>query len=491
LVQFFNQKTILFFLTPIAFLLLIGLFIQSNGMIAGGQDSYNHFLISKYCFKYPYLLLDQWGKPIYTILAHPFCFLGLSFAVFFNIFCLLLSGIFVALSLNKLNLKYGWLAFWLVVFTPVCLENAIATLTEPLNMCLLSAAWYAWFCDKKWVSVLLFSLLPWIRTEGFVIIIPILVYLIFSRNYKYIIGLFLGTFIINLVGYIQSGAVFWFITENPYFKVEVDKSRFSPEGGDFLYYIKNNKGIFGNIGLILGTIGALWFFVENSVKKLFTKDNLFVLFCISGVFVAYFVAHSFIIWKGMLGTHGMTRVMMVIVPCLAFFIAYLFDKIHTLKSKMGFPTFLIAVFILIFVTINSYKVNGFSLKFYDRNQQSIKPIASLKNIDIAYSYIKKNNLLNNVIYHQIPFFDVRYDRNPFAKPFSKEWNTALIWSIDLNKNWAPKNSIVLWDSYHAQREGKMSFDKIKQNKDYVLLAYFVNDSFKMSDFDIYLFKKIN
>jgi len=487
-----NEKAALAISAMAAFLLLLCLYIQSNGMLEGGQDSYNHFLISKYAFKYPNLLLDQWGKPVYTILAHPFCAFGLQAAVLFNILCLTFAAFLVGLTVLKLELKYAWLACWICVFCPISLGNAIATLTEPLNMLMLSAAFYMWVTDKKITATLLFSFLPWIRTEGFVIIVPFLVYLIVSKQLKYIPWLIAGTLIFNILGWYQTGKPFWFITENPYFKVETEADRFAPEPGSFLFYIRDNKNIFGNLTLIFSALGAAYFTFKYFFKKLIIKQAAFIFWVIAGVFVAYYFAHSFIIWRGMLGTHGMTRVMMVIVPCIAFFAVYFFNVLFKmLGSKYNILKPVLLLLFAFITTYQSYRVKGYPTQFYNFNKTSVKQITHVKNLDLAYQYLEKNYLTGYVIYHQLPIFDVRYGRDPFAKPLSPDWKTAYIWSIDLDANWAPKNSIIIWDRFHAQREGNMPFEKISTAKDYKLLTLFTENDSAASDNDIYIFQKIN
>ena len=484
-----TEKARLLISLSLAFFLLLMLFLQSNGLVEGGQDSYNHFLISKFAFKYPHLLLDQWGKPIYTILAHPFNVISLSAGVWFNIGCVLLAGIFSALAAGKLGISNYWISFWLVIFTPISLGNTLSTLTEPLNMLFLSAGFYLWLSNKKVATVVLFSFLPWIRTEGFVMLVPFLVYLIWQKHYKLLPLLLSATLLFNLLGWWQTGEPFWFITNNPYFLVESEAERFSPGPGSFLYYIKANSTIFGNILGFIGCIGAVligyFYLLKNRTELRFS------FWVICGIFVAYYFAHSFIMWKGMMGTHGMTRVMMVIVPCIAicfnFLISEVFNKIGS-KSK---PIALAAVVILIMAnTFSSYKAVGYPTHFWNINKISVKQIDNFENLTRAHDLIEEKGWENRVIYHQIPIYNALYNKDPFAKPLSKEWKTENIWSIDHENNWAPKNSILLWDGYHAQREGNMLYSQIMEMNDYRLIQSFRLSDTAISDNDMLLFEKI-
>lgn len=441
-------------------------------MVEGGQDSYNHFLISKYAFQHPELLIDQWGKPVYTFIAHPFCKLGLSYAVLFNIFCTLFAAIFAALSSKALGFRLWLLAFWICIFAPIALGNTLSSLTEPLNMLALSGAFYLYLKNKKWGAVLVFSLMPWIRTEGFVILVPFITFLIIQKEYKLIPWIFTTTLLLNLVGWMMTGKPFWFITENPYVLVELEADRFAPEGGSFAYYLQNNKNVFGNVFLILGVIGALKIAIDFYRKK---KENIsFAFWVILGVFVAYFFAHSFIMWKGMMGTHGMLRVMMVIVPSLAIAASASLEwisKYHWSKYLQPFLWIAIAI-----GTFHSYKANGYPTKFWNLNSPSVKQLSIVPIIEEAHQYIVEQGLDTAVIYHQLPIYNVLYDKNPFPEPLKPAWETEDVWSIDLKNNWAPAGSILLWDDYHATREGGITEEQLSQLKNYQKLQTFGGDS---------------
>lgn len=480
--QYFGFKASLVISTGLAFLLYGGLYLQSNGLVEGGQDSYNHFLISKYAFKYPHLLLDQWGKPIYTLLAHPFCAFGLGAAVWFNILCTIFAAILCALTSKNLGAHLAVAAFWICAFSPIVLGKSISSLTEPLNMLALSAAFYSWTIDKKVIACILFSLMPWIRTEGFVIVFPFLVFLIIHKHFKLIPWLLSTTIIINFIGWWQTGEPLWFITNNPYFLVETEADRFAPEGGSLLYYLQNNKFLFGNIFFPIAVFGALWIcyrYWKGQIKLGFT------FWVILGVFVAYYFAHSFIMWKGMLGTHGMLRVMAVIVPSTAIAFALFWNIFNVFNLKK-----LISAILFIFISMgvfSSYKVNGYPTRFWRLDIPSVQQITIFPEIKEANSYIKANGLDTAVIYHQIPVYNVLFDKNPFPKPLSSAWETENIWSIDLENNWAPKGSIMLWDNYHAAREGNIPKTKFYKLEDYKVLQKFGEDTLKNPT--LILFKK--
>jgi len=485
-----TEKARLLISMGLAFFLLLILFVQSKGLVEGGQDSYNHYLISKYAFKYPYLLLDQWGKPVYTILAHPFCWFGLKVGVWLNIISTLVAALLGSLSAKKLGIQNYWLTFWIIVFTPISLGNTLSTLTEPLNMLWLSAGFYLWLSEKRVSATILFSFLPWIRTEGFVIIVPFFVFLIIKKYYKLIPLLLSASFLFNILGWWQTGEPLWIISDNPYFRVEADAERFSPGPGSFIYYMKANSKVFGNIIGILGVAGALLIGYQFIVKR--KQELSFLFWVICGVFVAYYFAHSFIMWKGMMGTHGMLRVMMVIVPCLAICFNYLISFLSkNIRGQNQSIIFALLCLLLAFNTFNTYKSVGYPTHFWNLEKSSVRQISNFSNMVKAQSFIDSAGLNSRVIYHQIPIYNVMYNKDPFAKPLTENWVTEDVWSIDHKDNWAPKGSVLIWDGYHAQREGNLKYKEIINMNDYLLLKSIRNSDTAILHSDILIFEKVN
>ena len=52
--------------------------------VNGGGDTYVHYEMSRYCWEYHHLLLNQWGKPVFTVLFSPIAQLGLKAVIWAN-----------------------------------------------------------------------------------------------------------------------------------------------------------------------------------------------------------------------------------------------------------------------------------------------------------------------------------------------------------------------------------------------------------------------
>ncbi len=455
------------------------LYIQSEG-VEGGQDSWNHFLISKCSLKHPELLLDQWNKPVFTWTTVFICQLGIQALVIFNIICVLLSGLFVAMGMQKAGFLHTWVLVPLTVFTPVLFHNTISGLTEPLNVLFLSLVIYAWSSGRLKFAVGLASFLPFVRTEGFVICAAIFVMILMRKEYKLLFWLMLGSVVMNLAGFAITHKPFWIITENPYWKHET-QGTFEAGSGSFLHYMRMARNLFGLPMLLLFiTANLIWIyrkFKKQEVHQLFTLSLL--------VFHFYFFAHTIIYYLGILGSHGLPRVMAVIAPALAiacfFSVHYLARHLHH-RYRIGI--FAALCLLVIWVAYSETKYP----KPYKFKQASVQFDKSHTNFIKAGEWLQANGLMDRTIIHQYPYFNVRFNKDPYDVKSSYG-----IWSIDQKDDWASRGSIVIWDGFSAVREGNMKLEWLQQNPNYKEI-HFIEGFEKPADntqmYDIYIFEKV-
>ncbi|MFN5251442.1 MAG: hypothetical protein ACK5DE_10360, partial [Bacteroidota bacterium] len=72
---------------------------------AGGQDSWNHLLYARWSTTHPELMLDQWGKPLFTIPAIPFSYFGIQGLYVFNVTCVLGTAWLVYLTARRMGMR--------------------------------------------------------------------------------------------------------------------------------------------------------------------------------------------------------------------------------------------------------------------------------------------------------------------------------------------------------------------------------------------------
>ncbi len=444
------------------------------------MDSWMHFLNSKYAFKHPELFLDQWNKPVFTLITAPICQLGIHALEIFNILCVSMAGLLVSLALRHAGFRNSWVVIPFLVFTPVCFLNTISGLTEPLAILMVAFFIYLWAISKRIAAVILAGFLPFIRTEGFVIAGAIVYLILLSKDYKLILWLFVGGIMMNFLGFTITGHPFWIITDNPYVNHELNGT-FDPGSGSIFHFFIHARNMFGLPLLLLGILSTLLPIWLNVKKQ---KVHYLLTFSLLG-FWLYFCAHALIYYFGILGSHGLTRPMALLAPFLAIMGFLTFDF---LMDKFGHVARIItAVVLVIVVTITAYFENNFPMP-YGIKSKAIQADHTQNNFVLAGLWLEKNGLLSRRVVHQSPFFNVRFNKDPY------DLNEGYwIWSIDKNSDWTNDGTIVIWDGFSAKREGGMPLEWLKSNPSYRLLHYIdgkLVDPKDSEKFDIWIFEKV-
>ncbi len=508
-----KDKASLFWL-PLGTLLFL-LIDGGRGWPEGGQDSWNHYLYGRWAFIHPELFLDQWGKPLYTLLISLPAQMGFHAVLYFNMACTLITGWLMYRFALRLQWRHPWLAYPLTWFTPVLFGNTVSALTEPLNGLMVALVLFFFASERNTAALLIASLLPLVRSEGYVIIAAIACYLLLSRGWRHIPLLAGGTLLLAAAGWLDSGDPLWIIHSNPYLRFDAE-TRWHPGSGAFFHYLHQQRLITGTAGLVLalgGWMAALIIFSEalprgsrlramlNGIRKQHTptdptnneRDQVKLVFLLcGGITAAYFLAHSYLWWSGSMGSHGLLRVFAVIVPC---FVAAQHFLLHLLgalpKMDKIMPPLLIAGSALL--GWNAYHTAGYAAP-WNFHKASIPAPPQASTVEKSMEWLRERKLNNRVLVHQLPFFNMMYELDHWEKP--EQAKTYYIWSIDWRDNfkrdWMPIGSIVLYDGYHAGRDGFLPMDSIMNCSRYQLLHHesYRDDVGKPNpQFDVWLFEK--
>jgi hypothetical protein len=446
----------------------------------GGMDSYNHYLISRYSWKYPHLFLDQWGKPLYNILASPFANIGFTGVKLFNIFLWIASAWTTWATIKKLGLQYAWLGFLLVILPQVSIANTISGLTEYLNEFLLILFFYL-AASKKWsTAAFVCGLLPFARSEGFVIMAAVGFYLILiEKQYKSLLLFIAGPVIFNGIGWIVEGDPLWIITNNPYIKAQF-KALNLCGSGSFFHYFKLSHFIFslaGSVLVALGTIMALISLLKKTNSQAFI--NRFMFWLVGGVFWLYFGVHSFIWWKGMMGSCGYSRVMVVITPLMALLGAYAFNNIILNFTK--YKNYFMAVLAILLLVSASHSYQYLKRNFPLQISEEQKVF-----VEVA-EWLKTTDYKNGMTYHLYAYLSVLADIDPYDKNHFTD-----LWSFDFK--YSPIGSTIIWDGHFGPNECQIPLEKLKSDPNLVLIKSFIPSkpftTLNNYPFEVHVFKKV-
>ena len=310
-------------------------------------DGLRHYMVSRWCWQHPDLLLYHWGKPFFTIVASPFAIFGHGGIQVFNVIVSAVGIWCLFLMTHKHQIKNAWLV---VPFSYLCIGffTVINTgLTEPLFFSMIASCAWLVFNKKYWLSAFIISFLPFVRSEGNLILVLFALVFLLRKKYFIIPILASGTIIYSIVGYFHYHDVMWVFTKNPYDGKNIDIYGH----GELLTFVKKYQSVIGNPLAAFFVVGLIVFLFRNkfpnqTILKPSHEMNL-LLFC---SFAIYFVAHSIFWWIGLYNSLGLTRVMGGVVPlitplCLLGF-NFIYYKIN-LKSYRIF-WIVVTVFFLIF-----------------------------------------------------------------------------------------------------------------------------------------------
>ena len=263
------------------------------------------------------------------------------------------------------------------------------------------------------------SFLPFVRSEGFIILSIIGIYLLFKKDFRRIPLLLSGTVFLAILGAIISGNWLWVIDENPYIKFE-RTGVFNPGHGEWDHYLRSAKSTWTNVFLYLGVFTGLLYVWKWILDHRSDKNRIMAILCF-GIFMTYLFVHGFIWYAGMMGSHGLNRVFMVTIPCL---VLLNMAAINTLLSTrvISRAPFVIVLLIGIYAFRSSYRSINYSYP-WDVDRVSINEGAATPNMRKAYQWIKDKGYDNRLIVHMLPEFNVIMDKNPYIDPTSPDSET--------------------------------------------------------------------
>jgi hypothetical protein len=455
--------------------------------VEGGMDSYNHYLIARFSWLHPSeLLLDQWGKPIYNILASPFAQFGMMGVIVFNILLLIGTAWLAYFAALRLHFKHAWVAFVLCIASPIWFGNTISGLTEPLNAFLLMLVFYLFARDRVYAGAILSGFLPFARSEGYVIMAVIGLYLLFIvRNYKAFGLLLVGMIFMNFLGWAVEGEPLWIYTKNPYIKYQIESTAKQENicgHGELLHYWKNMYWMMGKPRLWLFLFGAVllvYRYLRNRKDKAIQK----VVYLALGVYALYFFIHSWIWYKGMMGSCGYPRVMVVIEPLAALVMAFSaetilnwFDKLFSgIKQRLVYATVLIGTAVVMYYP---YKIFGGRYPIQISQEQELF-------VEVADWY-NQQDYEPRMKYFLYPYFNILADIDPKDTDHFIE-----LWSFDAR--YAPVGSIVIWDGHFGPNEGNVPLEMLENHQDFKKIkSFYPQVAFKtLNDynFEIHVFER--
>jgi hypothetical protein len=276
-------------------------------------DSVHHYLFARYAFDHPGLFLDHWAKPLYVLVMAPFAQLGFVGVKLANV-ALMTSAMWCTIRIGELmGLKYAWLAGVVLGTMPELLHVTLSGLTEPLFAACLSLS-VLWCFEQKYArAALLLSFLPFVRSEGLVVLGVVVPYFLLVGQWRVLPLLLLGHVAYGLTGWPILGDPLWVFRKIPY--ATLNGSYGKGLWDHFFASARHYWGLWQALMIVTGVLMGAWRLAGYWRGRVsFPKADLWLVY---GIFLAYFGAHVVFWGLGIFNSFGMTRVMVAIDPLAA------------------------------------------------------------------------------------------------------------------------------------------------------------------------------
>ncbi len=443
----------------------------------GGGDHFSHFKLAYWGWKYPDMLFNHWGKPVFTILISPFAQFGINGARFFNMFIGLATAFFCWRLAVHFRFKYAWLVIILVLFTPIYFIVMFTSLTEPLFSFFLVLAIFLFFKERFIWSAIVISFMPMIRTEGIILIPLFILAWSMKRKFLAIPFLLLGFVMISLLGYGYYDNLWWLVDEIPY----TGTAKEIYGSGSLFYFANNNYSILGPVlgyFFLFSIFAVLYNWKKRDGFKL--NDQFYFLLLVVGSFVVFFSAHSIAWWQGIGNSLGLYRVIASVAPLAALTAGAGITSIYYFhKNKWWrFGVQIALILMMYFFVDNGIKNHKYGF-YISEPQQMLTETAD---------YLKENQYDQYKIYYYNGYLAQIMNFDPRDPAKSQKY---LPRKEDFLKN-VPNKSIIVWDAHFGPNEGKMPLDKLMNHEDFKVLKVLKPDvNFKVLggyDYKIVIFQ---
>lgn len=435
----------------IALFFTIGCFVIAfyNGTGDTG-DSITHYLYARYAPLHPELFFHHWAKPLFVLLASPFAQFGFNGIKFFNLLNATLTLLLTYKLAKQLDFPNPIVAILILATCSGYFTLTFSGLTEHLFALLWVLAVLQIVQERFILGSLIVSFLPFVRSEGLLMIGVLGLYLLIKKQWKALPMLSFGHIVYGLAGATVHGSFFWIFTKIPYASMSayVDDKAHLFDFVEKLYYF---TGIPQFTFWVLGIVAIVFLIKKRPIsgsKQDFTPPQYkSILTLVYGSFFALFIAHSLFWYYGIFLSMGLSRVLNAVMPMFALIGLCGFNFIQTYlrneQIKRVVNALLISMLLIFPFTSNPAAIRPKKNLMLEDNQEVAANIAGfLKTQYPDHTYY--------LLHPQLALsLDVDYFDTTKIKDFGKYWKEPL-----------PKNAILIWDSWFCVVDADISLDKV-------------------------------
>ena len=441
------QRKLIYVVLALFAILSTYVLLNFNGT-GGAGDSVLHYLYAKYSPAHTELYFNHWAKPLFTLLSSPFAQFGFIGIKIFNVLVSILTIYFTYKSAENLQLKNAILSAIILIASPLFFLLTLSGLTEPLFALFIASGVYYAVKKHYLLASIIVSLLPFIRSEGLIIIGVVGLFFLFKKQWKAIPFLVLGHVVYSIAGYHVYHDILWVFTKIPY--AEMNDNYGNGKLTHFVTQLMFVVGVPVYILFWIGMVAMVW----KSVKKSIQSETQILI----GIgFLAFFVAHSLFWYLGLFNSMGLKRVFVGIAPLMAIIalIGYNFIVEELFKNKR-IPRIILQRFFLIYVLAFPFTSNPAAPKWNKSLQLSGSQTCALK---IAHYFDEHppQHLKQKVRFVFVdPYLSQALDIDHFDPTVRTELNSGALEQLQ-------SGDIVIWENWFAVVERGITKKTMDEN----------------------------
>ncbi|MBP6871037.1 MAG: hypothetical protein KBC43_03430 [Bacteroidales bacterium] len=432
-------------------------------------DSIHHYLFARYAPQHIELFFDHWAKPLFVLLASPFAQLGFTGMKIFNALVGLFTIWFTYRSAQLLNLKNPLLVTLLLIFSPMYFVQTFSGLTEPLFALFISIGLYFVLREKFVISFQVISFLPFIRSEGLILIGIFALYAIVKHQWRSIPWLLTGHILYSVAGFFVHGDLLWVFTRIPYARLASTYG-----SGTIFHFAEKLNYVIGIPIFILFWAGVLSIFLKL-VRRQLSKELSILVFL---GFLSYFIAHSLFWYFGIFNSMGLQRVLIGVMPLIAIISLSGFNFLTEELARNHRVTRIISQIALIsYILIFPFLSNPAAIKWD-------KDLSLAEDQVVATSvkeFIKSHNSITPRLIYSHPYLSEVLQVDHFDKEKRLDLN-------EQNLSRLQPGDLIIWENWFAVVENGISKESLDQNPELINIFNITNNEGKR-EIHFILFKK--
>ena len=411
-------------------------------------DSIKHYLFARYALQHPLNLLESWAKPLFTLLAAGPAQAGFMGMKLFQCAVVATSAWCAYVVARSLRLSAPELAILFAYAMPDYFLIQFSGLTEPLfGLVLVGAVALAITNRPSW-SAALISWLPFVRSEGFILIGIWVVYLAWRRQWRSLPLVLLGYAVYSAVGAVALGEPGWVFARNPYATVSVYGH------GNWNHFLVSLPGMLGWVLAVLAALGGVRMLrdclrLARRQEPLFSAEILLVY----GSITVFILAHTIFWAKGLFNSFGLTRVLDVTAPLFAVValngLAWLMELGRSAEARRRIR---IGATVAVVAFLFTGARNAFRWQ-----RDFVRPPDQVVADNAAAWMRQQYDLSARPIAYEFPYVAMATDNDPFD--YTAHPASAAGWAPQPDQ--LPIGTLLVWDDWFARTESRLDLAQLR------------------------------